>query len=253
MIRCSSVLRVASSRPHGHWPWPSRSSRCWRRSSASSPPTTFDPATAEFTLSLAASDYALRAVVVPLIAALRPLAPGIRVAVRPLDEATLVERMARGELDMALLTPQTTPDELHSRALYEEHYVCVLREGHPQADVPLDLQRFCALEHALVSLQGGGFHAATDAALAQMGLARRVQVSVPSFVMLLDVLRASDLMALVPSRLLGDAKGLVQLRPPLEVPGFTKSLAWHARTHDNPGYRWLRELLYATCGVPGEA
>jgi len=52
-------------------------------------PSAFDPASASFTLSIATTDYALKAVVTPFLAALRPLAPAIRVAVRAIDEARL--------------------------------------------------------------------------------------------------------------------------------------------------------------------
>lgn len=214
-------------------------------------PQVFDPASADFTLSVAATDYALRAVVVPFVTALRPLAPGIRVAVLQLEESSVAERMERGQLDLALLTPQSTAPELHSRNLFEEHYACILREDHPHATADMDLDTFCSLEHAIVSLRGGGFHRATDQALAKLGRSRQVKVSVPSFVMLLDIIRTSDLMALVPSRLLEGTAGLVRLVPPLEVKGFTKTLVWHPRTHEDPGHRWVRELLAKSCaGIP---
>ncbi|WP_374488841.1 LysR family transcriptional regulator [Zoogloea sp.] len=212
-------------------------------------PTDFDPASAAFTVSVAATDYALRAVVAPFIAALRPRAPGIRVAVRPMDEADMQARMERGELDLALLTPESAPPDLHSRRLFDESYVCVLRAGHPQGAGPLDLDSFCALDHAIVSLQGGGFSGATDAALAQLGRTRRVMVSVPSFVMLLDLIRSTDLAALVPRRLLTDLQGLQALEAPLPIPGFTKLLTWHPRTHDDPGHRWVRGVMAEVCGV----
>lgn len=220
-------------------------------------PTSFDPAQAEFTLALAATDYALRAVVLPFVAALRPLAPGIRVAVHPLQEAQVLERMERGALDLALLTPETAPPELHCQRLFDERYVCVMRQGHPAANgadaadaaqvKSLTVEQFCALDHAIVSLQGGGFAGATDTALARLERTRRVMASVPSFVMLLDLVRASDLVALVPARLLNGQAGLCTVQPPLDVPGFTKLLTWHARTHADPGHRWVRGLLMASC------
>jgi len=213
-------------------------------------PQHFDPATARLTLTMAGTDYALRAVAQPFIAALRPLAPGLRVALRPLDEAGLREQFERGELDLALLTPETAPPELHSRRLFDERYVCVMRAQHPAAAGPLGLDEFCALEHGVVSPQGGGFTGATDDALARLDRRRHVAVSVPSFVMLLDLVRGSDLVALLPRRLIGDADaaGLVLRAPPLDVPGFTKILAWHARTHEDPAHRWARELIYASLG-----
>ncbi|MFW8412682.1 LysR substrate-binding domain-containing protein, partial [Klebsiella pneumoniae] len=88
----------------------------------------------------------------------------------------------------ALLTPHDTPPELHSRALYQEEYVCLLREDHPQANQPLTLDRFCALEHVLVSWQGDSFRGVTDDALAALGRTRRVGLSVSSFLVLPEVL-----------------------------------------------------------------
>lgn len=213
-------------------------------------PDGFNPESANFTVSIAATDYALRAVLVPFIAAMRPLAPRIRTAIFQINEATVQHRLERGELDLALLTPETAPPDLHSRHLFEESYVCALRCDHPAlASAGLSLEKFCELDHAVVSLAGGGFRAATDEALEKIGHRRRVVLSVPSFVMLLDVLRESDLIALVPRRLLADSAGLSLIEPPLPVSGFTKIAAWHARTHEDPGYRWVRSILFQSCGV----
>ncbi len=211
-------------------------------------PTSFDPATAAFTVTLSATDYALRAVVVPFVAALRPVAPHIRISVVQVNGPVLLERMERGELDMALVTPELAPPDLHSRTLFEERYVCVMREQHHAASMPWTLETFCALDHGIVSLQGGGFAGPTDDALLRKGLTRRVMVSVPSFGMLLDMVHSSDLVALVPERLLKDIAGLKVQAPPLEVAGFTKILAWHARTHADHRQQWVREQLVRACG-----
>ncbi len=214
-------------------------------------PQAFDPATAAFTVTLSATDYALRAVVMPFVAALRPLAPHIRVAVIQAHGPELLERMERGELDLALITPQMAPADVHVRPLFDERYVCVLRQGHPAVGPEaLTLDTFCALDHGIVSLQGGGFSGATDEALSRLGRQRQVKVSVPSFGMLLDLVRSTDLAALVPERLLVGVTGLEVCPAPLEVAGFTKVLAWHARTHVDPRQRWVRDLLVRTCGQP---
>lgn len=211
-------------------------------------PEAFDPATADFTVTVSATDYALRAVVMPFVAALRPRAPQVRVAVVQAHGPELLARMERGELDLALVTPEMAPPDLHSRRLFDERYVCVLREGHPASEQALTLDAFCALDHGIVSLQGGGFAGPTDEALAQLGRERRVMASVPSFAMLLDLVRSTDLVALVPERLLHGARGLIVRPPPLEVAGFTKILAWHARTQADPRQRWVRDLLVQACG-----
>jgi len=59
-------------------------------------PGAFDPATATFTLTLAATDYALQVIAVPYLSALRRQAPGIRVAVRPMDERPALALFEQG-------------------------------------------------------------------------------------------------------------------------------------------------------------
>ncbi len=210
-------------------------------------PTRFDPQQARMTYTIAATDYALKAVIVPLMAALKQQAPGIRVAVIPVDSARLAVQFERGDIDLALVTPQTTPEGLHGRELYQEQYVCMLRNGHPAlAEGELSLARFCQLEHILVSGHGS-FHGVTDDALAAIGRERRVGMAVSSFLVVLEVLRTTDMIAMVPRRLAQQAEDLTLLAPPLAVPGFIKSMAWHERNHRDPAQRWIRSLLVSLC------
>lgn len=208
----------------------------------------FDPATASMTLTLAATDYAMRAIVVPFLAALRRQAPHIRVAVLPIDDERLAGQLERGDIDLALITPDAAGPDLHARRLFDEQYVCAMRRDHAHAAAGgLSLDQFCALDHAIVSFKGANFKGVTDAALAKLGRERRVTLSVPSFLVLPDVLHASDLIAVVPRRLVAGLDGIVLLPPPLPIPGFTKVAAWHARSHDDAAHGWARALLFATC------
>lgn len=209
-------------------------------------PAQFDPLTADFTFTLAATDYALKAVVVPFIAALKVRAPMIRVRVIPVEPERLTAQFEQGKIDLALLTPSTTPGDLHSRTLYEERYVCMLRADHPDARAPLSLDRFCALEHILVSYEGESFWGVTDDALAKVGRKRRVGLSVSSFLVLPEVLAVSDMIAVVPSRLASARASICVQKPPVAIHGFTKNMAWHERNHRDPAQQWLRELLHET-------
>ncbi|RJT16190.1 LysR family transcriptional regulator [Rahnella inusitata] len=205
-------------------------------------PMQFDPMTAELTYTLVATDYALKAVVVPLIAALKQHAPRIRIAVRSVDSERMYQQLSRGEVDLALVTPQTTPDDLHGRALYQEEYVCVARCHHPLAAASeMTLEQFCEQEHILVSTEGR-FMGVTDEALAELSLTRRVGVSVNSFLVIPDILRSTDMIAVVPSRMVPVDSDLAIIPLPLNVPRFTKSMAWHERTHRDPAHQWIRAL-----------
>jgi DNA-binding transcriptional LysR family regulator len=207
-------------------------------------PPAFDPALANLALTIAATDYALQAVVVPFLSVLRPRAPGIRVVVVPAQQ----QQLERGEVDLSLLTPESPPADLRSRRLLDERYVCLIRSDHPAAKSErISLDFFCALEHASVSYPGANFAAATDEALAKFGRERRVALSVNSFLVLPTILRESDMIAVVPRRLATHVEGLSVIDPPFDIPGFTTTAVWHQRTHHCPGQRWLRALLFEIC------
>ncbi|WP_253452993.1 LysR family transcriptional regulator [Neisseria perflava] len=208
----------------------------------------FHPSDAELKIAIAGTDYAMRTVATPFLAALRRQAPNIQVAINLLNERTMYDDLERGTLDFALTTPEQAPDGLHVRSLFDEHYVCALRSDHPAlADGTPDLAKFCALEHALVSPTGSGFSGIADRMLAANGVSRRVSLSVQSFLILPDILRDSDLCAVVPYLLVAKQSGITTFAPPVTIPGFTKALAWHERTHRNPAHKWLRDLMFESC------
>ncbi|MFC3914478.1 LysR family transcriptional regulator [Pseudaeromonas sharmana] len=211
----------------------------------------FDPLTANITFTIAATDYALRAVALPFLSALKQQAPHIRIALVPVDDKQVQLQLERGDIDLALLTPASTPPDLHAKNLFDEHYVCALRQGHPamQGRKQLTVSQLCELDHALVSYTGGGFRGVTDEALEKLGQQRQVSLSVKSFIILPEILRASDMVAILPSRLVAGMDDLMVFDPPIEVPGFTKVAAWHERTHRDVAHRWLRELLFTQCAA----
>lgn len=64
---------------------------------------TFDPVTASMTVMIASTDYALRAVVVPFLRRLISGSP-----VQPVDNQQLLSQLDHGEVDLALVTPEST-------------------------------------------------------------------------------------------------------------------------------------------------
>ncbi|WP_138472858.1 LysR family transcriptional regulator [Poseidonocella sp. HB161398] len=206
---------------------------------------TFDPMRAKLTLRVAATDYAQRAVLLPFIGQLREQAPGVLLSVRPVT-SDFARDLAEGELDMALVTPEMAPGSLKARTLFDERYVTLLRADHPRRAEVATLDGFCAMEHALMSHDGTAFFGPTDAALEKMGRCRKVVASVPNFTILIDLIRRSDIIALVPSRLVAAETDVLALPPPLQIDGFRKILAWHERLQHDPAQKWLRERMAAS-------
>ncbi len=204
----------------------------------------FDPLRARLTVRIAASDYVQVAVLLELALALRRSAPGVRIAIRSLDVPALEAQMERGDVDLAVLTPELAPGALRRLPLFEERYVAVVRRGHPTLRRRLTLEQFARLEHVIVSPLGGGFTTPVDALLSARARKRSVVLSASSFLFVLETIRRSDMLALVPARLIGQSEGGVCVfEPPLPVKGFKIVMAWHDRTHDHAGHRWVRTAL----------
>ena len=207
-------------------------------------PTAFDPKVAQGVLRIAATDYAQVTLVLPFITCLRTEAPGLTVSVQPVEPETLVQRLESGQLDIALVTAEMASGTLKSRRLFDENYVCILRVRHPSADT-LDIDRFCELDHAILSHGGLQSRGVTDAALQTHGRSRRVVAVLPSFLAVIDLVRRSELVAVIPARLAACAEGIISRPPPVPINGFTKIAVWHERSHHDPCHAWARDRLAA--------
>jgi DNA-binding transcriptional LysR family regulator len=215
--------------------------------------TPFDPAKTELTWRVVASDYAQHAILMPLLAHLRRHAPGVRVAVYAPVPAEIVRLAERGEIDVAFTTTEIVPESLRSTNLFTERYQFVARRHHPLLGRgPITLEQFCALDHVLVSPEGGGFKGATDVLLETRRRKRRVVLSVPHFLSAPELVRRSDMVAMLPERLLdGRSQGLQLRDAPVQPPGFEMAMSWHERVHVDPAHAWLRAQVIAAVSQTG--
>lgn len=206
----------------------------------------FAPAHATLTTVIACTDYLQAALAQPLVLQLRKRAPGVRLALRSLDLPQLDAQMARGEVDLALMTPGVAAPSLRTRHLFDERYVLIGRRGHPKLRRSITVAEFSQLEHVIVSLRGGDFVTPVDDTLAAQGYKRNVVLSTSSFLFLPEIVSQSDFVALVPQRLVRDrASQLRIVECPFPVDGFEVGMVWHERNHSHPGQRWVREELAA--------
>jgi DNA-binding transcriptional LysR family regulator len=204
----------------------------------------FLPARSRLTVTIACTDYIQAAVVMPLVQALRQRAPGVRVAVRHLVPPHLQQQLASGEVDLAVATPEPAQSHLRTRLLFGESYVLIGRRDHPRLGTGLTIEEFEQLEHVVVSPSGGSFSTPIDDALAALGRRRHVVLSAASFLFVPEIVATSDLVALVPRRLLhGQRDKLTLIDVPWIAERFDVSLIWHERTHAHAGQRWIRELI----------
>lgn len=212
---------------------------------ALTPAAPFDPAQAKQTWRIAASDYSASTTLLPLLADLRADAPHTRLAILEMNPTRIARQAERGEIDLAFHLASAAPAEMRCRILYREHYTLAGRVGHPQLKPKLTLKQYCRLEHVIVSPDGGGFRGDTDRLLTERGLTRRVALSVPHFLFMKSALTSTNLVAMLPSRLVRDDPALQTVKPPLNLPEWELAMLWHERSHRDPAHRWLRERIIA--------
>jgi DNA-binding transcriptional LysR family regulator len=154
--------------------------------------------------------------------------------------------LADGVIDLGFLAREEAPAGLRHRQLFHENYLLVGRRDHPLLQTPPSLEQFCQLEFVMVSQDGGGFRTLTDTLLEAQGLARRVVMSLPHFLFIPTLLAKSDMVAMLPSRMLGELLGSLRTCPvPLALPGYDMVMVWHERSHLDPAHSWLREQVVA--------
>lgn len=207
-------------------------------------PTAFDPARTRRTFVVAIYENPAAILLPGLVARVMAGAPGARLAfVDPGPDAT--ERLERGAVDVLVAVSDRASADLMRRPLFEDVFVTAQRSGHPRGKQPLDLDTFCALDHLLISADGGGFHGLVDDALAAVGRARRVTVSIQSYALVPSILASSDCVCTMPRRFFTRyAAELDLFSPPVELSPLQMLVLWHPRSQSDQGHAWFREQLY---------
>ncbi len=210
----------------------------------------WDPATASRTFRLVLGDYVSVRLLPRLIERLRREAPRVDVDVRPTERRGDEARLESGEVDVLVALRASGAPGLRQRALMSDGFACVARSGHPEiaGSEDLTLDRYCALDHVLISPRGqeGSF---VDTKLGAIGRRRRVALRVPHFLVAPMIVARTDLLLTAPTELAAELAAhypLQILASPLALASFTLQLIWHERFDDDPAHRWLRDSLVSS-------
>jgi DNA-binding transcriptional LysR family regulator len=207
-------------------------------------PAVFDPARSQRTFVVAIHENPAVTLAPGLVARFAAKAERARLAlVHPTRD--VVDQLERGEIDLLVTGADRAHGELMQRPLFEDSFLSAQRKGHPDGNGLLDLDSFCALDHLLISADGGGFSGLVDDALAALGRSRRVAVSIQTYALAPIILAHSDCICTLPRRFLMRFAHELDLRPPpLDLPPARIVALWHPRNQDDKGHAWLRECLY---------
>ena len=212
----------------------------------------FDPSQASAVITMIVIDYIDFVVVPHLMDELQRSAPNISLRIVGPNPRQLGEAMSSGEIDMALTYFPTPPGNVRTRPLFKDRMVGIARSGHPLFERPLTLEGYCDYAHVAIKPAEGAemYNALIDGALGSEGRQRRIAVSKPTFMGVPFLISQSDLISTIPERIaqrFTDVAAIRIFEPPLKLAPINVVLMWHDRTHNNPLYRWLRDLIADVC------
>ena len=206
----------------------------------------FDPRSSSASFRLGLSEHPAFVLLPKLLAAIRQAAPNISIDVKGfIAREKAVEMLDAGEVDAAVGVPVSTSPRILSRLLFEESFVSIVRADHPAAARGLDLDTFVALDHLLVSPEGDRY-GHVDRKLSELGLRRRLGLTLPQMHAAPAIVAETDLVATLMRGIVDVSESRAQLslhKPPIELLPVSFALSWHRRNDSHVGQQWFRELI----------
>lgn len=205
-------------------------------------PGAFDPKTAKRTFRVAVPDIAVDSSWLEMRQLFEKEAPGINLHAVPYTIVNTEKVLEDADVDLVLSAKTPINGRILSTHLFDSHHLCVMRKDHPLAKPNLSIEEFAAADHLLISLSGDSA-GPTDQALQQLGLSRRVAMTVNHFASAAPIIMDSNLIAVLPPSAIYkhiESGKLSITKPPIEIPPVPVSMLWHKRQDNDAGLKWLR-------------
>lgn len=205
-------------------------------------PKTFDPQTIDSQFTICATDYAQAVILPALLSKLRTAAPNLKVIVRDIEIDNLSQHLDNGDIDLVLSFPDFVPARYPAKTLYTETHKCVISKNHTRATEHWSIEEIARHPQLIISPKRANLVGSADQYFAAFGLGRNIVMTLPFFAAAPDCIATTDLLALLPSKLLPHEK-LSEIKHSLNLPTFEVILAWHQRCEQDPLNLWVRQLL----------
>ncbi len=205
----------------------------------------FDPISSCRTFRLFVADNAVDLLLPALLAKIRKAAPNVGIELHSWSaQGRDPDELARSVDAAIACVPDAFPGFYRQR-LFRDRDACVFRSHHPNARRLKDERAFLEALHVAVRVRNVG-EDPVDTWLKTVGRKRKVALTVPHYLQALHAVAHSDLIAVVPERLIRSYASRLHLKLlplPLDAGSFDEYLLHPARTHDDPGCVWLRGIL----------
>lgn len=216
-------------------------------------PKEFDALQTQRIFHLGAPDYLDATFIPEIIERMVRLAPEAKLIVHPLGPGYDYEQaLESGQLDVVIANWPAPPVRLHRGRLFDDEIVCLVGKQHPLAERGMSLQHYAQVQHLVPFLHAQGQQSIIDQTLAQHGIHRQGQISVPYFGLVPYILMRTDLVFTTGRQFAEHYARLMPLRvlaPPLVFPSMSFYQLWHPRTHTADACIWFRRLISSTASA----
>ena len=207
----------------------------------------FNPATASRSFSISASDYATLVLLVPFVRRLLVEAPNVTIHILPRFR-DVAQVLKTDQADVVIEPRELLADiRFPSQVLFGDRWLCAVDAKNPHVRTNrLTMKQYMQLPHLVYSIGTDRQLNLADQHVGQLGLRRRIDVTVESFLLVPFLLEGTSMVSLILERAARRLAGMTRVRtlkPPLLLPDIHEALYWHPRHTSDPGHRWLRERL----------
>ena len=205
----------------------------------------FEPDTSRRRFRVAMSDIGELIFLPPIFELMQQRAPHVELEVVQVATEDLPGWLASGKVDAAVGNLPSIRSQTRNVRLFREHYVCLLSKRHPRVREKLTLEDYLSEQHVYVSSKFSG-HRQVEEALREAGVLRRVVLQVPHFTVLPHLISASELLAVVPSRVAATFESygpLSSLALPIAIAPIEVMVHWDRRHEGNVAQQWFISVI----------
>ncbi len=215
------------------------------------PKAAFDPAKLDRTFTIATMDHGLLAIFAPAIGPILKEAPGLRIDVLDLKNATW-QLLRTGEVDFTAYPSERIPSDFDSLPLYQTPYVVMVRRGHPLDNLAakkgrVDADDILPYSRIGISVTRRTLNSEYELSPVESLTDQRTALRLPYFLAAPMLLLNTDCTLQLP---LVSARFWSRVLPLTILPtshllsqNFEARLVWHRRNSGDPAHQWVRSMI----------
>ncbi len=204
----------------------------------------FDYANTSHNFCLAMSDYSEFVMLPSLMCWLSKNAPNISIRTVPVVEETLPTDLKSGAVDLAIGDIPSLETGCYRQRLLFEGHVSVVRKDHREVGKKLTMTEFETIPHVIFTPRRAGKLVKTEPEV--QNAIRKVALRLPNYLSIVGVVMETNFIGVLPIRIvagLSDHMPLKMVESPMQYPRVSIDQHWHTKKHNDPGNRWLRQLI----------